>query len=181
MRSSVRKATFSLNRLALCLMIMGLEACGEPDLSDLKNYVAEVKAGQRGAVAPLPELKAVEPFLFSADELHDPFMQDEKAQHPEDARLDNGLRPDQARPKEQLETYALDGLHMVGTVNMKSELWGLVKANDGTVHRVRTGNHMGQNYGTIVRVTEDKIELIEIIPDSPGAWRERQAFLTITE
>jgi type IV pilus assembly protein PilP len=159
----------------------GLAACSEPNISDLKSYVAEVKSRQKGAVEPLPEIKAVEPFLFSADGLRDPFVQDEKAQQTEEMRVDNGIRPDQARPKEELEGYALDSLRMVGTVKLANEHWGLVQANDGTIHRVRAGNHAGQNYGKIVRVRDDGIELVEIIPDSPGTWRERPAFLAFTD
>jgi type IV pilus assembly protein PilP len=70
---------------------------------------------------------------------------------------------------------------MVGTVNRQGSLWGLVKASDGTIHRVRVGNHMGKNFGKIVNIKEDLIELVEIIADSPGAWHERKATLDLAE
>jgi type IV pilus assembly protein PilP len=41
---------------------------------------------------------------------------------------------------------------------------------------------MGQNYGHITRILEDKIELMEIVPDTkPGTWREQPASLAITD
>jgi type IV pilus assembly protein PilP len=70
---------------------------------------------------------------------------------------------------------------MVGTVVMKTKLWGLVKAGDKTIYRVQVGNYMGKNYGKIIRIQTDKIELMEIVPDKPGTWREQQTSLALTE
>jgi type IV pilus assembly protein PilP len=70
---------------------------------------------------------------------------------------------------------------MVGTVEVKKKLWGLIKADDGTIHRVQAGNYMGKNYGKILHITVDKIELMEIVPDKPGVWRELQSSLVLTE
>ncbi|PPD17233.1 MAG: hypothetical protein CTY24_15295 [Methylobacter sp.] len=70
---------------------------------------------------------------------------------------------------------------MAGTVVIKANLWGLVRASDGTIHRVKVGNYMGKNYGRIVNISKDKIELVEIVPDKPGTWREQQAVLALTE
>jgi type IV pilus assembly protein PilP len=70
---------------------------------------------------------------------------------------------------------------MVGTVNLNSNLWGLIQANDGTIHRVRNGNYIGKHHGKIIRIMEDQVELLEIISDGPGAWRERQAAVKLSE
>ncbi|MEC7728529.1 MAG: pilus assembly protein PilP, partial [Pseudomonadota bacterium] len=51
----------------------------------------------------------------------------------------------------------------------------------GGIHRVRTGNYMGQNYGRIVGVSETRIELIEIVPNGRGGWVERPRSLTLEE
>jgi type IV pilus assembly protein PilP len=40
---------------------------------------------------------------------------------------------------------------------------------------------MGRNFGKIIRVREGQIELLEIIPDTPGSWRERKAALDMGE
>jgi type IV pilus assembly protein PilP len=71
---------------------------------------------------------------------------------------------------------------MIGTIEMKSNLWGLIKSSaDGTVYRVQAGNYMGQNYGKIIHISADKIELMEIVPDKPGTWREQQMSVTLAE
>ncbi len=171
----------SHKRLAIALIATMLSACGDNNISDLREWVDSVKKRQKGVVEPLPEIKTVEPFLFKPEDIRDPFMQSEKSEIPEESKGDNGIRPDTTRSKEELETYELDTLRMVGTINQEGQLWGLIRANDGTIHRVRIGNYVGRNYGKIIRIKENQIELLEIIPDSPGGWRERKAAIELTE
>lgn len=160
---------------------LALVGCGANDMADVKGFINDVKNRTKVEVDPLPEVKTVEPFVFSPEDLRDPFIADEKMQEPEEERIDTGIRPDTARPKEELESYELDALHMVGTVVQQGSLWALIKAGDGTIHRVRTGNYMGKNYGKIVNIKENQIELVEIVADSPGVWHERKAGLSLTE
>ena len=169
---------------AVTLAIAGLTACGSDDVTDLRKYIQEVKARPKGAIQPLPETKIVESFIFKPDGLRDPFR-------PVEVKLEesgvefagySGIRPDTERRKEELEAFSLDTLRMVGTLTDQRGLWGLVKTKDGTVHSVQVGNYMGQNYGKIVRILKDKIELREIVPDNkPGTWREQQATLALAE
>ena len=145
---------------AALVLAFGISACSNDDLGDLKAYVADVKARQKAPIEPLPEIKTVEPFLFNSENLRNPFVATEKAQDLEENKAENGIRPDTARPKEELESYELDSLRMVGTVNQTQTLWGLVRAADGTIHRVKVGNHMGRNFGQVIRIKEDQIECI---------------------
>jgi type IV pilus assembly protein PilP len=165
---------------AACLML--LTGCGDQDFTDLKQYIAEVKVRPKGPIEQLPAIKNVEPYIFKPEGLRDPFQ---PLQQPEEETAEmtksNGIKPDTTRRKEELEAFPLDGLKMVGTVVMKANLWGLVKASDGTIHRVQTGNYMGKNYGKIIRIVTDKIEIMEIVPDKPGSWREQQTSLALAE
>lgn len=169
-------------RAGLLLMIAPvLTNCGGGhDLADLKAYVKNVLAHPKGAIEPLPEIRTAETFLFDPEELRNPFIPSES---PEvvDVEPGNGIRPDAVRPREELESYSLDSLRMVGTVNMNSAIWGLVKANEGTIHRVRRGHYMGRNHGKIERIASDRIDLLEIVPDGNGTWLERQASLALKE
>jgi len=161
-----------------------LAGCGNTDFSDLTRYISEVKARPKEAIKPLPEIKVIEPFMFKPEGLRDPFKPLEQPEQTEgvDISTGTGIKPDTTRRKEELEAFPLDGLKMVGTVNMKSSLWGLVKASDGTIYRVKVGNYVGKNYGKIIRIVSDKIELMEIVPDKqPGTWREQSASITLTE
>ncbi|TAL47488.1 MAG: pilus assembly protein PilP [Methylovulum sp.] len=170
-------------RLSYIIGIMLLAGCGNDNFSDLTQYISIVKARPKGAIEKLPEIKTIEPFIFKPEALRDPFKPLEQPEQVENTGTEtgNGLKPDFTRRKEELEAFPLDGLKMVGTVDMKSKLWGLVKASDNTVHRVQVGNYLGKNFGKIIRISIDKIELMEILPDKPGTWREQQTSLALTE
>lgn len=163
------------------VLAVGLTACGSEDMADLKAFVAEVKGRHKTAVEPLPEVKTVEPFVFAGEELRDPFVPDETVQEPEEVKEESGIRPDTSRPKEELESYELDTLRMVGTVNQQGVLWGLVRSSDGAIHRVTAGNYIGKNYGKIINIKDNQIELVEIVSENPGAWHERKAGLDLAE
>ena len=56
-----------------------------------------------------------------------------------------------------------------------------MQTKDGRVHRVATGEHMGQDDGKITEITPSKIGLTEIIPDGLGGYIERPAALALNE
>jgi type IV pilus assembly protein PilP len=64
---------------------------------------------------------------------------------------------------------------------MQDTVWGLVKTSDKTIHKVKVGNYMGQNHGQVTSITEDKIELTEIIPKKSKGFMERQASVSLSE
>lgn len=170
-------------RLSCAIFFALLSGCGNNDFSDLDRYFKEVKARPKEPIKPLPEIKVVEPFMFKPEGLRDPFKPLEQPEPSEGGEVSSAsaIKPDFSRRKEDLEAFPLDGLKMVGTIDMQSNLWGLVKASDGTVYRVKVGNYMGKNHGKVIRILKDKIELMEIVPDKPGTWREQSASVALTE
>ncbi len=178
--------TFVIGSLQIFGFVMSLQlqGCGSDDLSDLNRYVSSVKARPKGNVEKLPEVKAIESFTFKSDDVRDPFRPLIQPDPIEIAAMDDsgtGLRPDLSRRKEELEAFPLDSLKMVGTIDMNTKLWALVKVADNTVHRVQVGNYMGKNFGKIMRISTDKIEIMELLPDKPGTWREQQSSLVLVE
>jgi len=75
----------------------------------------------------------------------------------------------------------IDSLKMVGLLQQKSQTWGLVRDPDGTIHRVQPGNFAGQNHGRIVTVGENRIDIIELVPDGLSGWVNREAVLAMAE
>lgn len=181
--SSANRTTRLKAALWLPICCVLLSACAGDDLSDLQTFIAAEKTKPKSPIEPLPEIKVVEPFIFNPDGLRDPFIALEQTLENSEAAAgsSSGLKPDFTRPKEELEAFSLDSLRMVGTVNAKTGLWGLVKAGDSTVYRVRVGNYMGKNFGKIIRIVNDKIELMELVSDKPGSWHEQQASLALAE
>ena len=155
-----------------------LAGCANQDLSDLQRYVEEVKGRPASGIEPIPEVKQVVGFVYAAKNRRDPFTPQEDATAETEAVLDNGIRPDPNRRKEELEVYSLDSLRMVGTLEQDDQTWGLVKTSDGTIHRVTQGNYMGLNDGKITRISEDKIELIELVPTGSG-FLEKEAAVAL--
>jgi type IV pilus assembly protein PilP len=167
--------------LALPLAV-ALTACGGGDLEDLQEFVEQVKARGGGRIEPLPEIKVPEIFAYQVQDQQDPFRPFAQDTGPEVvASRGGGIAPPQNHIREELEQFPLDSLRMVGTVEKSDQVWGLVTAPDGAVHRVQPGNYAGKNYGKITLVADDRIELTEIIADGLGGWQERQARMDLSE
>lgn len=167
--------------LGLALVASLLTGCSTDNHGDLLEYVAAVKARPAGHIPPLPEFEAYESYAYSSAAARDPFMPKGEATLMDAAEAGVGLRPDVNRNKEALEHFPLDGLEFVGILEKEGDAWAIIKAPDSLVHRVQVGNHMGENYGKVVRITETKIDIEEIIPDGLGGWIKRDAALAITE
>ena len=171
----------------LGLAVALLSGCADPDLEDLHQFIAANKASSPGKkLDPLPEIEPYHPFQYTAQGLKDPFALSEFVQDAEAAelaRIETGIRPNPERPREELEKYSLGSLQMVGTFTntQMTELWALIKAPDGIVHRVRPGNHLGNDHGRILNITDQRIDLLEIVPDNDRGWQERNSFLSLSE
>jgi type IV pilus assembly protein PilP len=162
--------------------VVALAACTGGEMDDLQQFVEEVKARGSGRVEPLPEIKVPEIFTYQVQDQQDPFRPFTQEGGPEVvARPGGGIAPPANHIREELEQFPLDSLRMVGTVEKSEQVWGLVTAPDGAVHRVQPGNYAGKNYGKITLVGDDRIELTEIVPDGLGGWQERQARLDLSE
>ncbi|HEY9051470.1 MAG TPA: pilus assembly protein PilP [Gammaproteobacteria bacterium] len=160
-------------------LVLLLAACSS-NVSDLEQFIEQTRTKHIGSVEPLPQFKPYQTFVYTAADLRDPFeaafdLEEDKEQQTA------GLRPDQHRVKEPLEHFPLDTLRMVGILEQNKQVWGLVKDPGNLVHRVQVGNYAGQSEGQIVSVSEEKIELIEIVPDGLGGYIERNATLAISE
>ncbi|MCG7869961.1 MAG: pilus assembly protein PilP [Candidatus Thiodiazotropha taylori] len=163
------------------LPVLFIIGCANPNLGELKSYVAEKKAAPPARIEPLPEIKQIETFLYSAAGRRNPFVDMSGEEAETSSVAGNGLTPDFNRRKEELESFPLDAIRMVGTLEQTGVAWGLVKTQEGTVHKVKSGNYMGQNHGRIMLITEDRIELNEIVQDGSGGYIERQASLALAE
>lgn len=173
----------TLARAILCSVIaLAVTGCGS-DMSDLSQFVDQAKAAERRPLPKLPEMKPHETFTYRDAGLRDPFeiISFNQAQPGSEQRSTSKLRPDEARPKEPLEAFPLDSLRMVGVLEQQGSTWALVRATDGTIHRVRKGNYVGQNYGKITQISENEVDLVEIVPDGLGGYVERNAALALSE
>jgi type IV pilus assembly protein PilP len=143
---------------------------------EVEIWVEEVKARPAPPLEPLPVMKQFETFEYAAQDMRDPFSTPIP-----DRGEGQGGGPDPNRRKEALEAYPLDSLDMVGTIGAGGSLLGLLMAPDKVTYRVRPGNYLGQNDGKITAVYEDRIEIVELVPDGAGGWLERQAKIALED
>jgi type IV pilus assembly protein PilP len=163
----------------LIVLAILLGACSGQNLGDLQNYVSDIKS-HKGHVEPIPVFEPVEKFVYNAEELKDPFTTWKTEVAPINGSSEGSeAMPDSQRQREELEAFPLDTLRMMGILEMKGIRWGLVKASDGIVYRVKVNNYMGQNFGKITAVEPEGIMLLEIVPNGLGSWERREASLTL--
>ena len=170
---------FAISILASAALVGG---CGGDQFSDLKQFVEDSGKDLRGRVEPIPEVKQFEPFAYNAFELPDPFRPREMALANRGGPSAGGPQPDLNRRKEALESFALESLQMVGTLEQKQVRYALIKTPDNNLYRVKAGNYVGQNFGVITTISESAVTLKEVIQDSSsGSWNERTSNLQLLE
>ena len=167
-----------------CAVTVLLSGCIDRDKSDLESYAAEVLARKGSRIDELPPLEPYEVYTYASADGVDPFKPFYDVSKTNERGTDSGgsgLKPNFDRNLEELETHPLDSLRMMGTLELNTELWGIILAPDGTIHRVQVGNYMGRNHGKIIGISEDSIDLNEIVDDGRGGYQERNAALALAE
>jgi len=171
-----------LNKTIVCMALFTvLSGCVKSEFEDLSVFVEQVKAKPAAAISPIPFVKPYESYAYIVEGQRDPFQKEEGPQFSDAEVAAEGPGPDLDREKEALEAYPLDTLRMVGTLSRNGESWGLIKANDGVIHRVKSGHYLGQSFGRIINVEEQQIDLNEWVATTDGRWVERDASLALIE
>lgn len=168
--------------VALIIATVFTSGCAENDMSDLTQFTVETRQKYLGQVEALPAITPYESYHYQVTDLRDPFKPTVSlVKTIELKRRSNGLKPNEVRNKEDLENYALESLVMVGIMNNNGQNWAIIKAPDNNIFRVKKGNYMGENNGKILKISESKISLKEIVKDGLGGWIERKNKLAISE
>ena len=183
MRELTVRGGASMPRLMLASAVLVLVAgCSRGvtrtpgEAPNLESFVAEVKARPAPPLDPLPVMQQFETFEYAAQGLRDPFSNAFT-----DRSNGSGPRPDSDRRKQTLEQFPLDSLDMVGTLGRGNSVVALVMAPDKVTYRVQPGAYMGQSDGRVTGVFEDRIELVELVPDGAGGWLERPATVVLED
>lgn len=170
---------------AAASVLAGLAAAGcAPQHEDLQQWMAEQRRQTLPKVTPISEPTRYVPLAYSQQALADPFGNE---------RLTQALRRDGPpstgaaliaselnRRREPLESYPLDAMTMVGSLERAGQRVALVRVG-GLLHQVRVGNYLGPNYGRVTAVTEGEVSLREIVQDAASEWIERRAALQLQE
>ena len=162
------------------LAVLALGGCSGGDYGDLDTYMAEMRARPQGAIEPIPTFKPYKAFTYAAQTARPPFdpMPEVQPDTPEDDGED--IAPNLQRSKEFLESFSIESLSMVGTLEQRSQRWALMTDAQGGVHRVQVGNFIGLDHGRIEEITDSWVRVTEITSNGVGGWARRPRVIEIT-
>jgi len=170
--------------ILLIVVALFLTGC-QKEKEDLAAFVEDVKAKQKSDIEPMPVMKAYDKFIYSAGELRNPFVAtvvDSSIPIEEEIKVvvDNGIHPDRTRLKEVLESYDLNELRLVGTIEQES-IWALIRVPEGVIHKVKAGDYIGRYDGQILAVSDTELTIKEIVSDGDHGYIEREASLSVID
>lgn len=173
--------TFLFRVVALAGIAASIVGCSDNSV-ELQQWMQETKQQTKVSVPKLSEPKKFIPYLYDAKRSLDPYNPSKLAIALARASSNSNslLKPDMERRREPLESYPLDTLKMVGTLEKPGMVYALLQA-DKTIFQVKAGNYIGQNFGMITKISETGVELKEIVQDASGDWVERKAKLELQE
>jgi len=166
----------------LIVLLSALAGCSGSDTQEIQLWMEETKKQTKVSIPKLSEPKKFTPFIYTAKDSVDPFSPAKLAAAfaKLQTKSTNALKPDLDRRREALETFPLDTVKMVGTMQKLGATYALLQV-DKTVYNVRVGNYVGQNLGKIVSINDTAVELKEVVQDATGDWVERKAKLELQE
>lgn len=167
------------------ILVLAVSGCSVSGEEELQEWMKEERNATKPRIEPLPEPNKFSPQAYNQAGSIEPFSNQKLTQA---LRRDSNqtssnaalIAPELSRRKEPLEALPLDSVSMVGSLIRGGAPVALVKV-DNLIYQVRVGNHLGQNYGLITKVTETGISLREIVQDAAGEWIERTAALQLLE
>lgn len=160
--------------------LLVLAGCGNEEFDDLKKFVQESGEGLRGNIDKPPEIKPYEPYNYrNPDGLPDPFRPRVQPKAGPGTTPISGEEPTPHDP-EDLESYPLESLKMVGFLNIHGVANAIIASPDGKVHHVHAGNYMGQNFGKIESISDTEVRIKEKVLES-GSWSDRESTLQLQE
>lgn len=158
--------------IGIVLLGFLLAGCAEQGgISDLDQYMAQMRAKPAGRIEALPEFKPYEAFTYRASGMRSPFEPPISLKN-SNLEINSNVRPDFDRPRQFLEQYDIESFELVGSISNEKGLWGLIRSEQG-VHMVKEGDYLGKNHGRIDHIDEEEIRIIEIVPAGAEIWIER--------
>jgi type IV pilus assembly protein PilP len=159
-----------------------LSACSGETGVEVKQWMESTKKNVKPQVPPISEPKKFIPFGYVKRADIDPFNPGKLFGAIERTRaiIKTGPVIDETRQKEVLEGYPLDALKMVGSLEQKGIHVALIQA-EKNIFQVKIGNHIGQNNGRIIKISDAEITINEVVQDATGDNVERETKLELQE
>ncbi len=174
-----------LKALWTAMAVLPVLGCSSSNDEDLRQWMTEQRRHMVPKVSPISEPKRYQPLDYTETAAMDPFSVQRLTQalrRDSDSPSSSAalVAPELNRRKEALESYPLDAMAMVGSLQRGGQHVALVKV-DNLLYQVRVGNYLGQNFGKVTKIVEGEVTLREIVQDAAGEWIERSAALQLQE
>lgn len=161
-----------------------LAACVGPGQEELQEWLTQQRAQSRSALEPVAAPRKFHPQVYEGASLPDPFgvhkltqvLQRETAL----SASSSLVAPERKRRRQPLEDIPLDSMTLAGSLIRQEGRVALVRIGQ-EVHSVPPGAYLGQNYGKVMKVTENQLVLREIVQEASGEWVERVVTLQLQE
>jgi type IV pilus assembly protein PilP len=171
-----------MKKIISVLIVSGaLSGCGAK-VDDLVAFTTDIKQNTQVSIEAYPEFNKLEPVQYGASDLRSPFERKQNNGQTVEVVNNNAncLQPEANRQKTKLESYGIDALRMAGVFSISGQKWALVKANDGSLHRVKRGQYIGLFNGKVTSINDTQLVIQELLPDGAGCWKTKQATLTMS-
>jgi type IV pilus assembly protein PilP len=165
----------------IVLLLTQLFACSAPQ-DELRTWMDQERQQQRPAVQAIEPPQQFVPATYTHFSDVDPFDEQKLTSvlSRANAQISPLLANEMNRRKEPLEAFPIDNLRLVGSFKRAGIQYGLLKVDD-LLYKVKAGDHVGQNYGKIMKITETEISINEIVQDAVGEWIDRPTSLQLQE
>lgn len=166
--------------IGIAIVSVLLSGCGS-NIDDLIDYTNQVKASTPVNIEEYPEFDALPSVSYDAKDFRSPFQKSLKpAELAVELQRANCTQLNQKRRKQALENYGLDALAMSGVFTTNGRKYALIKANDGSLHKITTGSYIGLFHGRVKQIKNKEILITEMLPDGAGCFKSKDATLTMS-
>lgn len=155
------------------LLTLAIAGCSSQD-DDITTFIKNPGVSPRN-IEKLPTAKTFPSVEYNRNLVRDPFVPKLMISNLTDDS------PFKNVEKQPLEYFPLDTLVMIGLLNIDGVTYALIRDPEIQVHRITLGNRMGQNFGKVVQISKNGIQLKETVQDNNGSWIEVDSTLSYQE
>ena len=168
--------------LGLIMVLTGLLVACADETNELSQWMEQQRREARATITPLVPPKKFLPQPYEAAAGVDPYSTQKLsvAVKQEASQPNSLLSAEMNRRREPLEAFPLDSMSMVGSITRSNQRYALLRA-DNLLYQVKSGDHLGLNFGRVMKITETDITLREVVQDAAGEWVERTSTLQLQE
>ena len=160
-------------------LLAALAGCNA-DTDELVQWMEQQHKEVRPSVPPVYPPKKFDPQAYLGMNGVEPFGSQKLVPAGGSSQASSAMLKARAHDPQELESYPLDSMAMVGTLIQGGHTVALLMV-DNRLHNVKVGDWIGQNSGKIIKITEKEITVNEIVQDAVGETVERNSTLQLQE